>query len=82
LPQADLVIRTIALARATVKIDIANLTYNVKQPIWPTSRTGSHSDQAEGALQWRPANAPSLHQRRYFEVPIPSLNPLDTGAQT
>jgi IS5 family transposase len=31
-------IRTIGLARATMKIGLANLTYNMKRMIWLTSR--------------------------------------------
>jgi IS5 family transposase len=34
-----LVIRTIGLARAKVKIGLANLTYNMKRAIWLTTRT-------------------------------------------
>jgi transposase, IS5 family len=37
----DLVIRTIGLARATVKIGLANLTYNMKRAIWLSARTAS-----------------------------------------
>jgi hypothetical protein len=33
-----LVIRTIGLARATMKIGLANLTYNMKRMLWLTSR--------------------------------------------
>lgn len=35
------VIRTIRLARARVKSRLANLTYNMKRPIWLTTRTAS-----------------------------------------
>jgi hypothetical protein len=34
----DLVVRTIGLARATVKIGLANLTYNMKRAVWLTTR--------------------------------------------
>ena len=34
-----LVIRTIGLARATVKIGLANLTYNMKRAVWLSART-------------------------------------------
>ena len=37
----DLVIRTIGLARATVKIGLANLTYNMKRAIWLSARTAA-----------------------------------------
>ena len=33
-----MVIRTIGLARATMKIGVANLTYNMKRMIWLTKR--------------------------------------------
>jgi hypothetical protein len=33
-----LVIRTIGLARATMKIGLVNLTYNMKRMIWLTDR--------------------------------------------
>jgi IS5 family transposase len=36
-----LVIRTIGLARATVKIGLANLTYNMKRAIWLTTKTAA-----------------------------------------
>jgi transposase, IS5 family len=36
-----LVIRTIGLARATVKIGLANLTYNMKRAIWLTTKTAT-----------------------------------------
>jgi hypothetical protein len=32
-----LVVRTIGLARARVKIGLANLVYNMKQLVWPTT---------------------------------------------
>ena len=36
-----LVIRTIGLARATVKIGLANLTYNMKRAVWLSARTAA-----------------------------------------
>jgi hypothetical protein len=36
----DLIIRTIGLARATVKIGLANLTYNMKR-VWLAARTAA-----------------------------------------
>ena len=33
-----LVVRTIGLARATVKIGLVNLAYNMKRMLWLTSR--------------------------------------------
>ena len=38
-----LVIRTIGLARARVKIGLANLLYNMKRALWLTERRASHS---------------------------------------
>jgi transposase, IS5 family len=36
-----LVIRTIGLARAKVKIGLANLTYNMKRMLWLTTRSAT-----------------------------------------
>ena len=33
-----LVVRTIGIARATVKIGLANITYNMKRAVWLTER--------------------------------------------
>lgn len=35
----DLVVRTIGMARAKVKIGLANLTYNMKRALWLNTRT-------------------------------------------
>ena len=34
----SLVVRTIGLARATVKIGLANLTYNIRRLVWLSGR--------------------------------------------
>jgi hypothetical protein len=35
----DLVVRTIGLARAELKIGLANLVYNIRRPLWLDRRT-------------------------------------------
>jgi hypothetical protein len=69
----DLVIRTIGLARATVKIGLANLTYDMKRAVWLSARIAAEQtkrslDAAErgprGADQRRPIGShigPSPH---------------------
>jgi hypothetical protein len=48
----DLVIRTIGLARATIKVGLANLTNNMKRAVWLSARTkpNARSTQRKAVL--------------------------------
>jgi transposase, IS5 family len=35
----DLIVRTIGVVRAKVRIGLANLTYNIRRAVWLTMRT-------------------------------------------
>ena len=61
-----LFVRTIGIARATVKIGLANITYNMKRAVWLTEMAAVHL---------------TSHRRRYAEPDIPTARPTKYRCQ-
>jgi hypothetical protein len=83
----DLVIRTIGLARATVKIGLANLTYNMKRAVWLSARTAAACSTQRNAVlaarinAARSARTSVRHRLTTFRRHRPTGNTVLGGVQ-